>query len=90
MENGTDKKTLSELTDSEVTDILSGASTHPMLNSPMADAAAGYLMYRMVKPVLKLIVTRAIPFVVASGIAGAGAFYGHDWFVENTEVGAKM
>ena len=90
MEDKRIRKSLIELTDEEVRDLWFGVKTHHTLESPMVDAAAGYLMYRIFKPTLKKCITHVLPVVVASYLGISGFVYGHNWIVENTEVGKQI
>jgi hypothetical protein len=79
-------KSITKLTNQEIGEIISGEKEHWLQYTSEADMFAGYLMYRMFKPVLSYL----IGSILLGTVAGYGSAKLHDPFVNNTEMGKKI
>ena len=61
-------------------------SENPLIVSPMADAYAGILMYKMIKPVAKLFIKSGLIIFLTGYLGGAGLKY----IMDNTGFGHKI
>ncbi len=79
-------KNITKLTNQEIGKIISGEKEHWLQYTLEADVFAGYLIYRVFKPVL--------PYLMGSILLGTVAGYGlaklYDPFINNTEIGKKI